>query len=334
MLKAKNKRVTLKDIAQRAGVSATVVSQVLRGAQSPMVSENTRNRVIEIARELGYRPNRHAQALVGGKTYTVALWKHDLHSAFHAWVLHQLTLSASNDGYEVIVCNFASVQEDIHRMLATGVDGVVAHECVEHVKLLLRSYEDRRLPLVSMGVFYVSECDHVGIDLYTPAREAVKHLYDVGCRRIAYVLDDPSRAQGEPRYEAYTSVMQEAGLPAEYLPLHGASRAEVRRLVKEYIQEHGVPDGLLCHNDDTAITCLRALYDLGLRVPDDVALVGCDGIEETLYTCPEISTIVQPVEAMCRTGWELLRRRMEQPDAELQSVILPARLEVRESSRR
>ncbi len=98
-------------------------------------------------------------------------------------------------------------------------------------------------------MFYVSECDHVGVDLYTPAREAVKHLYDVGCRRIAYVLDDPSRAQGEPRYEAYTSVMQEAGLPAEFLPLHGASQAEVRRLVKEYIQEHAVPDGLFCHTE-------------------------------------------------------------------------------------
>ncbi|GIV20480.1 MAG: LacI family transcriptional regulator [Armatimonadota bacterium] len=326
------KRATIKDIAARVGVSATVVSQVLRGVQGSMVSSATRQRILDTARELGYRPNRQAQALVGGKTQTVAIWKHGLSSPFHAWVMHQCALCAYEDGYEVIIRDFASVREEAVWVHLSDVDGVLAHECPEHLRMLLQQYPQRRLPVVSMGVFYVTECDHVGIDLYPAAREAVQHLVDNGCRRIAYVAYDPDQSFGEPRYEAYRSVLQEAGISPEYIALHDAPRAEVRRLLREYFQQHGTPDGIFCHNDDTAITCLRALYDVGARVPEDVALVGCDGIQETQYTYPEISTIVQPIEQMCQLAWRLFRQRLEQPDKEIEGVVLPARFVARGSS--
>ncbi|GIV15453.1 MAG: LacI family transcriptional regulator [Armatimonadota bacterium] len=328
------KRATIKDIAARVGVSATVVSQVLRGVQGTMVSAATRQRILDTARELGYRPNRQAQALVGGKTQTVAIWKHGLHSPFHAWVMHQCAQCAYADGYEVIIRDFASVREEAVWVHLSDVDGVLAHECTEHLRLLLQQYPQRRLPVVSMGVFYVTECDHVGIDLYPAAREAVQHLVDNGCRRIAYVAHDPNQSSGEPRYEAYRSVLQEADIPLEYIALRDVPRAEVRRLLREYFQQHGTPDGIFCHNDDMAITCLRALYDIGVRVPEDAALVGCDGIHETQYTYPEISTIVQPVEEMCQQAWRLFRQRLEQPGKEIEGVVLPARFVARGSSSR
>lgn len=326
------KRVTIKDIAARVGVSATVVSQVLRGVQGSMVSAATRQRILNTARELGYRPNRQAQALVGGKTHTVAIWKHGLYSPFHAWVMHQCAQCAYADGYEVIIRDFASVQEDALWVHLSDVDGVLAHECPAHVKMLLQQHPQACLPVVSMGVFYVTECDYVGVDLYPAVREAIHHLLSVGCRRIAYVAHDPEQSLGEPRYEAYRSVVQEAGLSWEFIALHDAPRAEVRQMLRDYFQQHGVPDGIFCHNDDTAITCLRTLYDIGVRVPEDVALVGCDGIEETQYTYPELSTIVQPVEEMCRRAWMLLKRRFEQPQKGVEGVVLPARFVARGSS--
>jgi LacI family transcriptional regulator len=328
------KRATIKDIAARVGVSATVVSQVLRGVQGSMVSSATRQRILDTARELGYRPNRQAQALVGGRTQTVAFWKHGLHSPFHAWVVHQCAQRAYADGYEVIIRDFASVREEAVWVHLGDVDGVLAHECPRHLRMLLHQYPQGRLPVVSMGVFYVTEYDHVGIDLYPAAREAVQHLVGNGCRRIAYVAHDPDQSSGEPRYEAYRSVLQEAGIPPEYIALKEAPRADARRLLREYFRQHGTPEGIFCHNDDVAITCLRALYDIGARVPEDVALVGCDGIQETEYTYPEISTIVQPVEEMCEQAWRLFRQRLEQPDKGVEGVMLPARFVARGSSLR
>lgn len=328
------KRATIKDIAARVGVSATVVSQVLRGVQGSMVSAATRERILDTARELGYRPNRQAQALVGGKTHTIAVWKHGLYSPFHAWVMHECAECAYADGYEVIIRDFASVREDVLWVHLSDVDGVLAHECPAHVKMLLQQHPQACLPVVNMGVFYVTQCDYVGVDLYPAGREAIQHLLTVGCRRIAYVAHDPEQSVGEPRYEAYRSVLQEAGLSPEYIALRDAPRDEVRCILRDYFQQQGVPDGIFCHNDDTAITCLRALHDLGVRVPEDAALVGCDGIAETRYTFPEISTIVQPVQEMCRQAWGLLKQRFEHPEKEVEGVILPARFVARASSLR
>jgi LacI family transcriptional regulator len=105
----------------------------------------------------------------------------------------------------------------------------------------------------------------------------------------------------------------------------------VRHAVTEYVREHGPPDGIFCHNDDFAIGAYRALRDMGLRIPDDVALVGCDNLEETAYLDVPLSTIAVPTEELCRTGWEFLYRRMHDPSAPLQCAILQPQLVVRAS---
>jgi DNA-binding LacI/PurR family transcriptional regulator len=91
------------------------------------------------------------------------------------------------------------------------------------------------------------------------------------------------------------------------------------------------PDALFCENDELAVGCCRALAERGLRVPDDVAVVGCDGIDEAAFLQPPLTTIVQPVDEMCRLGWEFLKRRIADRDAERRHAVLPARLEVRAS---
>ena len=111
------------------------------------------------------------------------------------------------------------------------------------------------------------------------------------------------------------------------------TRAHVRGVVREYIAENGCPDGLMCFNDDVALGAYRAVRDHDLRVPEDVAIVGHDGIEDTEFLPVPITTIVQPVEEMSRIAWEFLKIRMENPDAPPQQKILEARLEIRASSR-
>jgi len=111
-------------------------------------------------------------------------------------------------------------------------------------------------------------------------------------------------------------------------------RAEVRRTIGSYIERFGCPNGIFCYNDDMALGAYRGLCDLGLRVPEQVALVGCDGIEDTQYLETPLSTIVQPVEEMCALAWQFLQKRMQEPDYICQQGIITAKLEIRASSDR
>jgi LacI family transcriptional regulator len=104
--------------------------------------------------------------------------------------------------------------------------------------------------------------------------------------------------------------------------------------VRDYVGKNANVDGIFCHNDDMAFGAHRALYDLGRRIGPDVALVGCDGIEETEYLSPPLTTVVQPIDEMCELAWEFLRNRIENPTAPLQQRHLRPKLVIRASSRR
>jgi LacI family transcriptional regulator len=105
-------------------------------------------------------------------------------------------------------------------------------------------------------------------------------------------------------------------------------------LIQDYVRHQGRPEAIFCHADDAALGVYRGLCDLGVRVPEEVALVGCDGIEDTEYLeCP-LTTLVQPVAAMCATAWQFLQQRLEQPSISPQHAILKPKLALRESSRR
>jgi DNA-binding LacI/PurR family transcriptional regulator len=112
------------------------------------------------------------------------------------------------------------------------------------------------------------------------------------------------------------------------------TRPRVPPALGQHIDKYGCPDGLFCYNDDMAIAASRALYEMGLRVPDDVAIVGCNGTLETDYTTPRLSTIVQPIERMCAIAATFLKQRIADPSLPLQQIALQPHLEIRASSQR
>ncbi|HQK93448.1 MAG TPA: substrate-binding domain-containing protein, partial [Armatimonadota bacterium] len=139
----------------------------------------------------------------------------------------------------------------------------------------------------------------------------------------------------EARRLAYESTMAAAGLEPELVVFPKGTRRGAREAFLAHAAERRrLPDGLFCCNDVTALGVYRALRDLGVRIPEDVALVGCDGTDETQYVDRPISTIVMPVAQMCEQGIGFLQRRIDQPDLPLQGAELTASLCIRESSRR
>ncbi len=320
-------------MAQRAGVSPTTVTFVLTG-RNVKLAESTREKVRRAARELGYKPNQLATALSTGRTGLVSLWLETLNGAYFASIGHYFAAQAFQASYQVMVNLYGSPVAPTISGIASGFpsDGLVVIGGVAIVQAIRTV--NPAVPMVSVGVMEeaVRDVDTVRIDLWTGATEAVTHLITQGRRRIAFLRTGHPLDKTETREAAYHSVIANNGLLPEYIVAEFQTRRLARVAVTEYVQRHGCPDGLFCLNDEMTLGAYRAFCDLGIRVPEDVSLVGCDGIEDTEYgSCP-ISTIVQPLTQMCELGWQLLERRMREPEAPPEHIVLPAHLVVRQSS--
>lgn len=329
---------TRDDVARFARVSGATVSRVLSGRQDSAIAPETRRRVLEAAQRLGYRANHSARALASGQTNLVALWINHLNTPFHSRIAHIIGFEDKPAPYRVLITELEALSAHGRNVNSEHslVDGLIVHEGPEHVRGFLEAYPASRLPIVTLGTAYLETTDYVGVDLFSGQVEAVRHLYAAGCRRIAYLVNEDASRLAEARTRGYAAVMREAGLPEEYIltPVRDQTRATARQAVRDYVEQHGRPDAVICLNDDMAIGANRALRDLNLRVPDDVCLVGCDGIEDGIYQVPTLTTIVQPVQEMCELAWRFLQERLRDPDAPLQQTTLKSRLVVRESSAR
>jgi DNA-binding LacI/PurR family transcriptional regulator len=176
--------------------------------------------------------------------------------------------------------------------------------------------------------------DFVQVDLFSGALDAVKHLIDSGFRRIAHATFIKKDRPPESRRRAYLQAVRRAKLKPEFLyyPLTDQQRPLVRSLVQDYIREQGKPDAIFCHSDDVAIGIYRGLCDLNLKVPADLALIGCDGIQDGEYLETPLTTLLQPVGEMCAVAWDFLRRRLESPGIKRQGTVLKPKLVIRKSS--
>lgn len=333
--------VTMSQIAELAGVSQATVSFVLNGRERAggSISGETARRVQEVAHELGYRPNRSAKALATGRSNLVGLCMWNLAAAHYADVTrHVEGRLQSSLNHLLVSCLKTTRAEDDPRLLQEvfpwPLDGVLALEAASVLSLHWQSFANWPAPIVSMGGtnYKMKNLDYVGIDLAAGVRQAVSHLLDVGCRRIAFVSQKDALRRGELRAAAYSQMMEGHRRNTEYIPLSENSRSATREEMKSYIAAHGCPDGILCFNDEVALGAYRGLYDAGVKVPQKAALIGCDGIEDTEYLeCP-ITTIVQPIEEMCDVAWSMLRERIQNPAQEFQRKMLIPQLAIRSSS--
>lgn len=333
-------RPTIRNVAELAGVSISTVSRVLNNTASSLVSAATRQRVLEAARELNYRPNRAARTLATGLTDTVVYVAPTPSRPFYAESALVLQELVAQDGYDLIIRPSSGwVEQRDYTPIIQGADCMIAHD----LNLEDPDQDDqwralaRALPLVFVegATDAVMGVDMVGVDLASAVEVALGHLWDQGCRRIAHLtkMNTSDEVIGV-RAVTYGRFMRAAGQEPTFIRFTEISRAAARQTMREYVTTHAPPDAILCHNDDTAIGAYRGLIDGGLRVPEDVALVGCDGIEDTEYLERALSTITQPVAEMMSLAWQFLKTRLHDPSAARQQQTLIAQFTARESSLR
>lgn len=328
---------TIRDVAKAAGVSPATVSRVLNGHEE--VRADLRERVFAAVSALGYRRNGPARSLRSRATMVLGLIISDVTNQFFTSTVRGVEDVAQQAGYSVVLAN---ADEDVAK--ETRYLEVAAAEQMAGVVLSPASYTKTRVDvLTERGIPVVTidrrlrgqDLDTVLINNYRAAFDATRHLVEQGCRRIGIVSGPAETTTGARRLAGYRAALRSAGLPCDpTLIAPGHFRVEGgRAATTELLRRPGL-DGLFISNELMTIGALETLGREGLRVPEDVAVVGFDDADWATALRPPLTVVSQPTyEIGCRAAELLLRRiRGEQPAP--QHIVLPARLLVRDSSLR
>ncbi|HEV2887738.1 MAG TPA: LacI family DNA-binding transcriptional regulator [Jatrophihabitans sp.] len=328
---------SMKDVARLAGVSIKTVSNVVN--DYPFVSADTRSRVRAALDTLNYRPNTSARGLRTGRTDLIALAIPALDEPYFAELAGLIVEAAERRGWTVLIDQTGG--DRAREKLAAGgsrahrIDGSIASPLAltgEDVADLVR-----QRPMVLLGErFGHITADHVAVDNVQAAREVTRHLIELGRRRIAFVGAQARGRTGAVRLSGYRSALLEAGRrpdQALVMPAAPYRRAEGAAAMARLLATGQPPDAVFCANDLLAVGAVRTLLSSGLRVPEDVAVVGFDDIEEARFASPSLSSISPDKREIAEVSVDLLCRRIRQgstgPPVD---VVAGHRLRVRESS--
>ena len=320
------------DIARETGLTLGTVSRALNTEGKYAIAAETRERVLATASRLGYRPNLIGRALAAGSAALILLVSPDPFAPYYVEISRHLSARAAGDGYS-FVTGGALPHGGATGIPANdwlyGVDGIVVCDYLSHQEVYVAEALRLKIPVVGMGVRHPFPTDFVKVDLYRAARDLMGHLIDEGCRSIA-MMTSPGMSPQDTRRKAYLDALAVQDIEPRIVPAADQSRRSGRQAIHDAHTAGGMADGLFCENDVLAVGALRGLTDLGLRVPQDVLLAGCDGLEDALFQQTPVTTIVQPLEAMCAEAWSMLQSRIggaiEPPRTEEFSALLETRL--------
>jgi LacI family transcriptional regulator len=332
----------MKDIAQKLGVSVVTVSKALRGFPGP--SDETRARVLSVAKEMNYGPNLAARALVSGQTFSVGLVIPDLVHPFFAQIAKSVAAVLHARGYSLIVSSSEENPEmekrAVEQLVARSVDGLLIASTQGSAEIL-RWVEQQQIPYVLVDRrFEGLEADFVGVDDVRVGALATEHLIEMGCQRIAHLGGDRvSSALG--RRAGYEQTLSRHNLPLyqEYLvleetvekPANGRGHATARKLLALDPR----PDGIFCYNDPVAMGAMVACLEAGLRIPEDIAIVGCGNSLYDDYLRVPLTSIDQKSDSIGQKAGEVALRLIESgKHTAAQTYLLAPELIVRKSSQR
>lgn len=327
---------TLKDVAALAGVSVKTVSNVVNGYA--FVKPDNRRRVEDALAATGYRPNMGARNLRRGRTGFIALVVPELSIPYFGELAGLVITAAQKQDWSVLI-ELTQGTRDRERSTLSSlgphmIDGAIlspqALEAEDFAQLA------PGIPLVMLGEHEIDiSIDHVAIDNVLAARTAVDHLASLGRRRIAAIGQNTHRGTAALRLAGYRAALAEAGLPqpAEYvMPALEYHRRDGAEAMAHLLDLPEPPDAVFCFNDLLAIGALRTAAERGLRVPEDLAVVGFDNTEESAYSLPSLTTIAPEKAVIAHTAVDLIRRRAEGEDAAPHDIQTPFTLEIREST--
>jgi DNA-binding LacI/PurR family transcriptional regulator len=291
-------RVTTHDVARRAGVSQPTVSLVLSGNPRARVAEPTRERVLRAARELGYRPNLVARGLVSQRSFGLGVVVPDLNNPFFTEVVSGAERVAAESGYAMLLCDTRQTPAARHveSLRARLIDGVILDpgsasavpaELLAELNVVVIDSADGGLPGVTS-------------DVIGTGRQAAQHLLELGHRELGFIGPATDSRVFRLRERGYVEAVSAAGVSirSEWLrraPPTLAGGAAAMRVLLSGVQR---PTAVFCGNDLAALGALKACLTAGVRVPEQLSIVGCDDIEMAVVVTPELTTVRVPARGL------------------------------------
>jgi DNA-binding LacI/PurR family transcriptional regulator len=333
---------SLKDVAARAGVSARTVSNVVNG--SARVSEHTRQRVQEAIDELGYRPNLAARSLRAGRTGVIGLAIPELHSPYFGELAGLLVDEARRRSWTVVI-DQTHGDAEAERRLLTGdagraMDGLIISPWALEAQEVATTA--RPLPVVLLGERSPQGlADRVAVDNVAAADEATTHLLALGRCRVAAIGLQPHLHNGtaEQRAEGYRRALLRAGVtprPRWERPVTSLHRQDGARAMAELLDgdDGDRPDAVFAFTDELALGALHMAHTRGVRVPEDLALVGFDDIDDGRFSHPSLTTVSPDKRQIAERALQCLADRIYSPenDVPASDLTIPHRLVVRGST--
>lgn len=328
--------ITIVDIAKELGISASTVSRAL--SDSPLVNADTKRTVLQTAERLGYQRNELARALVKGSSGAVGLLVPDITNPFFSDIARGVGEIVDRFGVGVILCNTdGRVDRElsyIRLMRRKRVDGLLL--CSTTTKApYLQELVHANIPFILVSRLYahhnvpfVITDDHVG------AKLAVEHLVDLGHDRIGFIGGPENVQASRDRMEAYLGVLENNGLHTseDWRTYAGFTQAAGREAAQRMLTLPECPTAIFAANDVTALGVLEVAEGLGLRVPEDLSLVGYDDISYASLPRIQLTTIAQPAVEMGQIAASWLIERLEKPELPCLQKTLTPRLVVRSTT--
>jgi len=307
---AGGRKASIKDIARLARVSHPTVSRALRG--SPKVRPETAARIRKIAEEAGYRPSAAARSLVMGRSLTVGVVVTNIADPFVAGVVSGIEDLAEQHGYSVFLADSNSDPEREVRVVRSfeerRVDGIIVTSSRVGA-LYVPVMEQMHVPVVLLNNQHPSEfANSVVIDNVEASFAATRHLTQLGHRRIAYIGDRFGHQSDTDRLAGYRRAVEQSGTEfAAELVVHGDGKPEGgEQAMSQLLELPNPPTAVFCYNDMSALGALRQIRARGLRIPQDVSVVGFDDLFFDVYLDPPLTTVRQPMRQMGHMAMETL----------------------------
>ena len=326
---------TIRDVARRAGVSASTASRVLSGSDHP-VAADVRQRVLQAAEELAFTPNAFARGLSKREFHLIGLLIPDIRNPYFVEIARGIEDSASRHGYLVVLCNTDREAEKergyVEELRAMRAGMIFAGSAIEQ-EAHLRDLATHPAPIVAISRHELP-CSSVLTDSFQGALDATTHLIQLGHRRIAFVGGPPNTFSSVDRLEGFRLAMAQNGIPVdEELVVDGdytmeGGAAAFRRLMAV----RRLPTAIFAANDQTALGVMREARHNGLRIPQDISVVGFDGIAAAAQAEPPLTTIHLSLHHIGQLAAELLLDQLKSGRVEQRSILVKGNLTVRGST--
>ncbi len=340
-LKMKNHQITIIDIAKELNISKSTVSRALTG--HPNVKSETRKAVLDLAEKMDYQRNMLSISLITNKSYTIGIIVPEFMTSFFPQVVVGAQEEAAKAGYNVIINqsneNYKTEVANSMVMLSSQVDGVLVSMSKETRNYdHLKKFQRKGIPIV----FFNRVCDEmmvpkVVVNDHDAAFKAVEHLIQGGRKRIAHLAGPDSLAISRKRLTGYLDALKKYDIPVseDLIIQYDLTLSKVKIYIKHLMSLDPPPDALFAVNDPTAIEAMQVIKKMGLRIPEDIAVVGFGDNYGSSFIEPTLTTVNQPVQEIGRTAMTLLLGMINKDASEWKAVTksLDAKLIIRNSSK-